>query len=75
MTAETDITEAINPTAPYTLAAARRVLCLRATSLKREIRQHRLRVSKRCGRYYILGEWLLEWIRQGEVTGLDDKAE
>jgi hypothetical protein len=26
-----------------------------------------LRCSKRAGRYWILGEWLLEWLRGGEV--------
>jgi hypothetical protein len=24
-------------------------------------------VAKRGGRYYLLGEWLLQWIREGEI--------
>jgi len=40
---------------------------LTASTIRREVREGRLRVSKRCGRYYLLGEWLLEWIAGGEV--------
>jgi hypothetical protein len=29
---------------------------------------NRLRVSKRCGHYYILGQWLLDWIAGGELS-------
>jgi hypothetical protein len=57
----------IVPTAVYTLAAARAALGLRETSLKREIRSRRLVCSKRCGRYYLLGEHLLAWLREGEI--------
>jgi hypothetical protein len=57
----------ILPTAVYTLASARAAFGAKATTLPREVRAGRLRVSKRGGRYYFLGEWLLEWLRAGEV--------
>jgi hypothetical protein len=57
----------IVPTAVYSLVAARLALGLTASTLNREIRLRRLRVSKRAGRYFILGEWLLQWLRDGEV--------
>jgi hypothetical protein len=57
----------IVPTAVYTLATARHALGLRANSLPREVRQRRLRVSKRCGIYYTMGAWLLSWLEGGEV--------
>ena len=50
----------------YTLASARKALNLPDSCLRREIRLKRLRVSKRAGRYFILGKWLLEWIEGGE---------
>ena len=37
-------------------------------SIRREVREGRLRISKRAGRYYLLGAWLLEWLEAGEVT-------
>jgi hypothetical protein len=51
----------------YTIPAATAALPARTNTLPREIRLGRLRASKRGGRYYILGEWLLEWLRAGEV--------
>lgn len=57
----------IHPHAVYTVPQAIESLQLRASSVRRELRERRLRVAKRCGRYYLLGEWLLEWLRAGEV--------
>jgi hypothetical protein len=57
----------IDATAVYTRAAAQAALGLNRTTLAREIREGRLRVSKRAGRYFLLGEWILEWLRAGEV--------
>jgi hypothetical protein len=51
----------------FSLDMARRVLGLTGSTLRREIRLRRLRVAKRAGRYFLLGEWLLEWLRAGEV--------
>lgn len=50
----------------YTVGSAARALGLPKSSLPREIRQGRLRVAKRAGRYFILGAWLLEWVKSGE---------
>jgi hypothetical protein len=51
----------------YTVPSATAALLAKANTLPREIRLGRLRASKRGGRYYILGEWLIEWLRAGEV--------
>ncbi len=52
----------------YSVAQARAALGLREHSLMREIRKKRLKVAKRCGRYYLLGAWLLRWLKGGVVT-------
>lgn len=57
----------ISPYAVYDQEAARLALSLTKTTLSRELRLRRLRCAKRAGRIYILGEWLLEWLRAGEV--------
>ena len=57
----------VNPTDVYTLNSATDLLGVRVNTLPREIRLRRLRASKRGGRYFILGEWLLEWIKRGEI--------
>jgi hypothetical protein len=54
-------------TAVYDLETARAALGLTRTTLNRELRLGRLRVAKRAGRYYILGDWLLQWLRSGEI--------
>jgi hypothetical protein len=54
-------------TAVYNLETARAALDLTRSTLNRELRLGRLRASKRAGRYYLLGEWLIEWLRAGEV--------
>jgi hypothetical protein len=43
------------------------MLGLRQSSLRREIRAGRLSVNKRCGKYFFLGEQLLDWLRGGEL--------
>ena len=63
----------IHPTAVYQVSHVREMLRLRQSSLRREIREGRLRVCKRCGRYYFLGEQLLDWLRGGERTEKTDK--
>jgi hypothetical protein len=57
----------IHPTTVYTLPEATAALTAKTHTLVREIRMRRLRASKRGGRYYLLGEWLIEWLRAGEV--------
>jgi hypothetical protein len=55
------------PTGVYSLVEVRRMLRLRESSLRREIREGRLSVCKRCGRYYFLGSQLLDWLRAGVI--------
>ncbi len=57
----------IHPSAVYSVAAARQALGLKSTTVRREVREGRLRVSKRAGRYFILGAWLLQWLEAGEL--------
>jgi hypothetical protein len=57
----------IHRDAVYLLDSAQRALRLTRTTVRREIRLGRLRVSKRAGRYFILGRWLLEWLEGGEI--------
>lgn len=56
----------IQPNAVYFPDDLRRLFRLRANSIRYEKRAGRLKVSKRCGRYYILGRWLIEWLEKGE---------
>ena len=57
----------IDPDGVYTPAIISERLGLTKGTLPREIRLRRLRVSKRAGRYFLLGVWVLEWLRGGEV--------
>ena len=57
----------IHTRAVYDREAARHALGLSKSTLRRELRLGRLRCSKRAGRYYILGQWLLEWLESGEM--------
>ncbi len=65
----------IHPTAVYSLADAARLLGLRKNCLPREVRLGRLRVSKRAGRYFVLGQWLLEWVAGGELRRPAESAD
>lgn len=58
----------IAPTAVYSAAEARAALRLTASTIRREVREGRLRIAKRAGKYYLLGSWLLEWLAEGEVV-------
>jgi hypothetical protein len=51
----------------YCLEEAQAALRLKKSTVRREVRSRRLRISKRAGRYYILGKWLLEWLENGEL--------
>lgn len=64
----------IAPDAVYFVEDAQRALRLKKSTIRREVREGRLRISKRAGRYFLLGEWILEWIRAGEVTRRCDSA-
>jgi hypothetical protein len=52
----------------FSLPQAGSALGLRKTTLRREAREGRLRVSKRGGRYFTTGAWLREWLESGEVV-------
>jgi hypothetical protein len=58
----------VDPRGVYTLAQATRLLGLRRSSLPREIRERRLQVSRRCGKYFIRGIWLISWINAGKLV-------
>ena len=64
---QTEAPHIIHPAAVYTVDDLRRNLGLKASSVRREVRLGRLRMAKRCGRYYCLGRWVREWIESGEV--------
>ena len=57
----------IDPHAVYFTDTFQRLFRLRKSTIRREWRSGRLRLAKRCGRYYVLGEWVLQWLREGEV--------
>jgi hypothetical protein len=57
----------IQPNGVYIVAQVRAMLGLRQSSLRREIREGRLRVNKRCGKYFFLGQQLIDWLAGGEI--------
>lgn len=57
----------IHKNSVYTISQAAAYLGLAKGTLPREVRLGRLRVSKRAGRYFVLGEWLLMWLETGEI--------
>jgi hypothetical protein len=57
----------IHPNAVYDREAAAIALGLPKSTLIREISLGRLRCSKRGGRYFIIGQWLLDWIAAAEL--------
>jgi hypothetical protein len=57
----------ITPTTAYRPEHLREGLSLTRNTLRREIKLKRLRVSKRAGKYYFLGSWVLEWLEGGEL--------
>jgi hypothetical protein len=59
----------IDPNGIYLPETVRKALKLRASSIRREVREGRLRIAKRCGRHFILGAWLLAWVADGELSG------
>jgi hypothetical protein len=57
----------IHPRAVYTAASLQAALGLTRATVPREVRLGRLRVTRRAGKYFILGAWVLQWLRDGEV--------
>src|SRR4051812_4101706 len=58
----------IVPTMIMSVVDATALLGLPANCLPREIRKRRLRASRRGGCYWLLGQWLLDWIAGGEIS-------
>ncbi len=58
----------VRPLAVYTLDSAAALLGLAPTCLPRAVRAGQLRVSRRGGRYFVLGKWLIEWLEGGTRT-------
>jgi hypothetical protein len=63
----------IQPTSIFTTKTFREVFGLRPSSLRREVREGRLKVFKRCDKYFILGEEVLAWLRSGTVHGREPR--
>jgi hypothetical protein len=57
----------VAPTAVYFVDTFEQLFRLTRSTVRREVREGRLRIAKRAGRYYLLGEWILEWLRGGEL--------
>src|SRR5262249_21734273 len=57
----------IHPTSVYSVDEAQAILRLKDSSIRREVREGRLKVAKRCGRYYLLGKWIIEWLETGQL--------
>jgi hypothetical protein len=54
-------------TSVYFVDTFRKLFRLHKSTIRREVREGRLRIARRAGRYYLLGEWILEWLREGEL--------
>jgi hypothetical protein len=65
--APTSTVPVIDPRAVFTRDTLTATLGLRPNTIRREVREGRLRVSRRAGRWFFLGEWVTEWLRAGEV--------
>ena len=63
----TDGPHIVHPSAVYSVEDLRRLFGLKASSVRREVRLRRLRIAKRCGKYFCLGEWVLQWFTNGEL--------
>jgi hypothetical protein len=57
----------IDPHAIFTREEFQAIFCISRNTLRNEIKEKRLRVSKRAGRYWLLGAWILQWFEQGEL--------
>lgn len=66
----------IVPTGIYSIDWLRGALNLGYDSLRREIREGRLRAKVRCGKRFILGQWLIDWlVKAEEVESLEGPEE
>jgi len=58
----------IHPKSVMVLEQATALLALPPSCLPREARLGRLRTSRRAGRLWTTGAWLMEWIERGETS-------
>ena len=65
----------VYPGAVYTVEDLRRIFGLKPSSVRREVRLRRLRMAKRCGRYFCLGQWVLQWLGDGELRASSGREE
>jgi hypothetical protein len=54
--------------AVFTVEQIRATLRLTKSTVRREVREGRLRVSRRAARYFLLGVWVRQWLEAGEIT-------
>ena len=64
----------IHPNAVYSREDLERILKLRPSTIRREVRKGRLRVAKRSGRYFFLGVWVLEWLETGQIQPRQEES-
>ena len=57
----------IDPHGVYRPDQARELLGLKKNCLAREFRLGRLRMARRGGLNFIMGAWLLDWLKAGEA--------
>jgi hypothetical protein len=57
----------IDPNGVFSKKQLQEALQLRNSTLRREVREKRLRVSRLAGKYWFLGSWILEWLAGGEL--------
>jgi hypothetical protein len=57
----------IDPNQVFGVEQLCQTLGLARGCIPREVKLKRLRASKRAGRYFFLGEWVLDWLRDGEI--------
>lgn len=62
------VTVEIKPNMVFDLQSATAALGLNRTTLPREIKLGRLRAARRAGKVFLLGRWLLAWLREGVVS-------
>jgi len=64
----------IDPNGVFLAGEFRELFGLRASTLRREVKSGRLRVARRGGKYLILGSWILDWVREGELRPAAERS-
>jgi hypothetical protein len=57
----------IHPDSVLSVEQAQHLLGLKRSTVRREVRESRLKISKRAGKHFLLGSQLLDWLRAGEL--------